>query len=444
MLPYPVFLDSSHFGGLYGRFDILCADPSHVLFEKNHQTHLTLRDGSSEQLNTLPFAALRQLLIEQGFNGIATPDLPFCGGAMGYLSYDLGRAYSPIPDPITDDIQLPHMQMGIYPWAIIVDHQRQTTTLVSQSLSLQQLQYIKDSFCASLPEAGKFQLNSAFQSNLDREAYLSRFQQVIDYIHAGDCYQVNLAQRFSCAYQGAPWLAYLQLRNRTHTPFSAYIESPQGCLLSLSPERFLPVDDGHVETRPIKGTRPRHLHPELDKGLKQDLANSEKDRAENLMIVDLLRNDLGRSCITGSVKVPELFKIESYANVHHLVSAVIGTLANPIDVIDLLQDCFPGGSITGAPKIRAMQIIAELEPHQRSAYCGSIGYIGFNGQMDSNICIRTLVATQEQNSAAKGSTGQLHCWAGGGIVADSAGDAEYQETFDKVNNLIHCLEEQFL
>ncbi len=453
-LPYPVFLDSSHFAGALGRFDILCADPSQLLVQDNDQTRLTQRDGRSERVNELPFTALRQLLLEQGFNGIPTPGLPFCGGAMGYFSYDLGRSYNlghsydlghsnaPLANQTPDDISLPQMQIGIYPWAIVVDHQRQTTTLVSQSLSQQQLQLVRDSFCAS--PARPFRLDSAFQSNLDRRAYLARFQQVIDYIHAGDCYQVNLAQRFSCAYQGDPWNAYLQLRSQTNTPFSAYIESPKGCLLSLSPERFLQVDDCRVETRPIKGTRPRHPQPSEDRRLKLALSNSRKDRAENLMIVDLLRNDLGRNCITGSVKVPELFQIESYANVHHLVSTVTGKLASPIKAIDLLQDCFPGGSITGAPKIRAMQIIAELEPNQRSAYCGAIGYIGFNGQMDSNICIRTLVTTREPSTTPNTPAGQLHCWAGGGIVADSEGDAEYQETFDKVNNLIRCLEERFL
>ncbi|MEH6472935.1 MAG: aminodeoxychorismate synthase component I [Halopseudomonas sp.] len=438
--PYPALLDSSSYPGPFGRFDILCADPSQLLSHDNLQTTLTQRDGSSQILDALPFDALRQLLLDQGFDGQTTPNLPFTGGALGYFSYDLGRCYAPLANLATDDINQPQMQIGIYQWAIIVDHQLQCTTLVSHNLSDQQLQTVKERFSDSA--AAKFSLTSPFQSNLDKDAYLKRFRQVIDYIHAGDCYQVNLAQRFSCTYQGDPWCAYLALRRQTHTPFSAYLESPAGSLLSLSPERFLQVADSQVETRPIKGTRPRHPLPEQDAQLKTELTNSVKDRAENLMIVDLLRNDLGRSCITGSVRVPELFKIESYANVHHLVTAITGELAKPIDVIDLLQGCFPGGSITGAPKTRAMQIIEELEPHRRSAYCGSIGYIGFNGGMDSNICIRTLVATQDKDPSKI--QGQLHCWAGGGIVADSDGDAEYQETFDKVNNLIQCLEGRFL
>ncbi|MEH6648996.1 MAG: aminodeoxychorismate synthase component I [Motiliproteus sp.] len=456
-LPCPAFLDSSDYGGEFGRFDILCADPSHLLISNDCQTRLQLRDGSSQPLTQPPFEALQQLLIEQGFDGYATGDLPFCGGALGYFGYDLGRCYAPLANQAQDDINLPQMKMGIYHWAIIVDHQRQKTTLASHSLNIQQLQVIADQACAGLRINGNphafFELTNRFHSNLSPVQYRHRFEQVIDYIHSGDCYQINLAQRFSSRYRGDPWAAYQQLRNQTRTPFSAYLESDSGCLLSLSPERFLQVCDSRVETRPIKGTRPRHQNIEQDQLLKQQLRNSPKDRAENLMIVDLLRNDLGRTCRTGSVKVPELFKIESYANVHHLVTSITGQLSQPIDAIRLLRDSFPGGSITGAPKVRAMQIIEELEPHRRSAYCGSIGYIGFNGRMDSNICIRTLVATKEavdgNSSDADTATstpnqGELHCWAGGGIVADSDCESEYQETFDKVNNLLECLEREFL
>ncbi len=444
-LPNPVLLDSSGYGGEFGRYDILCADPSHQLSSRDGQTQLQLRDGSNQQLSKPPFEALQQLLIEQGFDGHPT-ELPFCGGALGYFGYDLGRCYSPLTNQTQDDIELPEMLVGIYHWAIVVDHQRQQTILTSHSLSTIQLQAVADRIDtrASIKTTNStsdapFILDSPFQSNLSPSQYRDRFEQVIDYINAGDCYQINLAQRFSSRYQGDPWLAYRQLRHQTGTPFSAYLEFDAGCLLSLSPERFLQVCDSRVETRPIKGTRPRHSDPDQDQQLKQQLQNSAKDRAENLMIVDLLRNDLGRNCRTGSVKVPELFKIESYANVHHMVTSITGQLTRPIDAIKLLRDSFPGGSITGAPKIRAMQIIEELEPHRRSAYCGSIGYIGFNGQMDSNICIRTLVADRLDHQG-----GNLHCWAGGGIVADSDCESEYQETFDKVNNLLECLEREFM
>lgn len=275
-----------------------------------------------------------------------------------------------------------------------------------------------------------FRLGSDFVSNLPRADYMSAFARVQEYILAGDCYQINLTQRFSADCEGDPFHAYRALRRLATTPFSAYLESEDGAILSLSPERFLRVSSsGEVETRPIKGTRPRGRDAAEDRALAAALADSNKDRAENLMIVDLLRNDLGKVCRAGSVKVPELFAIESYPNVHHLVSAVTGQLADGFTSLDLLRHCFPGGSITGAPKIRAMEIIDELEPQRRSIYCGSIGYISADGGMDTSICIRTLLA---QN-------GSIHCWAGGGIVTDSDGADEYQESFDKVNNLLDGL-----
>lgn len=445
-LPYPALLDSSGYGGVFGRYDILCAQPTHLLKAADGKTHLmrVSQNGKLIQQPTAadPFDALKQLLIEQGFDGQATAELPFCGGALGFFGYDLGRYVESIPTQACADIKLPDMQIGLYPWAIVTDHQRQTCHLVSHQLPRDKLEQVAK--CLDQPanpvESG-FQLSHSFRSNLSADDYRQRFEQIQQYIHSGDCYQVNLAQRFSSTYRGDCWQAYKTLRHATGTPFSAYLEFTNGAILSLSPERFLQVDDGLVETRPIKGTRPRHHDPLIDRQYKQELADSPKDRAENLMIVDLLRNDLGRSCKTGSVRVPELFKIESYANVHHLVTAITAELNQPIDVIELLRGSFPGGSITGAPKIRAMEIIEELEPHRRSAYCGSIGYIGFNGQADSSICIRTLVA----DSAPSGNgRGKLHCWAGGGIVADSDCESEYQETFDKVNNLLKGLEKRYL
>ena len=433
-MPGAALLDSSGYGGSFGRYDILCARPSYRLYSRNGQTWMQQPSAAAQLLQRSPFEALEQLLQQAGFNGDIDSDLPFCGGALGYFGYDLGRQYAPIDPSSIEDIGLADMDIGIYPWAIVVDHLQQQTQLVSMQLDTTQLQQLADELSVTSSEIG-FYLDGRFQSNLAPVDYQQRFNRVIDYIHAGDCYQVNLAQRFSCDFRGDPWQAYKQLRSDTGTPFSAYLESEQGAILSLSPERFLQVNAKQVETRPIKGTRPRHHDPLIDLHFKQQLAESTKDRAENLMIVDLLRNDLGRSCITGSVKVPELFKIESYANVHHLVSSITGRLTQPIDAITLLRNCFPGGSITGAPKIRAMQIIEELEPHRRSVYCGSIGYISFNGRMDSNICIRTLVADR--------SSQQIHCWAGGGIVADSNAEAEYQETFDKVQNLLSSLEQHF-
>ncbi len=247
-----------------------------------------------------------------------------------------------------------------------------------------------------------------------------------EYLAAGDCYQINLTQRFSAPYQGDEWQAYCLLATANKAPFSAFIRLPESALLSLSPERFLLLDGRHIETKPIKGTRPRHPDPTTDRQVARELAQADKDRSENLMIVDLLRNDIGRVSRPGSVSVPHLFAVESFPAVHHLVSTIHGELDARWQGVDLLRACFPGGSITGAPKIRAMEIIEELEPQRRNAYCGSIGYLSQHGRMDTSICIRTLIAE----------AGRLHCWAGGGIIADSDADSEYQETYDKVARIL--------
>src|SRR5690606_14358319 len=222
-----------------------------------------------------------------------------------------------------------------------------------------------------------------------------------------------------------------RLRIINPAPFSAYLNTPYAQILSASPERFLRVVGGRVETRPIKGTRPRAGHARLDAEIIEALAASEKDRAENLMIVDLLRNDLSKCCAPGTVRVPRLFEVESFATVHHLVSTVTGELRADRDALDLLRGCFPGGSITGAPKLRAMQIIEELEPHRRGVYCGAIGYLGFDGGMDLNIAIRTMVYSR----------GVIRFWAGGGIVADSRLEDEYQETYDKAAAMLRLLQQ---
>jgi len=267
---------------------------------------------------------------------------------------------------------------------------------------------------------------------MTRSEYGRTFARVKSYLLEGDCYQVNLAQCFSAPVSGDPFAGYQALRWLNPAPFSAYLKTPFARILSSSPERFLAVREGRVETRPIKGTRPRGRTPEADAALQQELAESAKDRAENLMIVDLLRNDLGRVCTPGSVQVPELFAVESYATVHHLVSTVTGRLAPGRDAASLLRACFPGGSITGAPKIRAMEIIEELEPRRRGVYSGAIGYLGFDGAMDTNIAIRTLIH----------GANQIRFWAGGGIVHDSRVEEEYRETLDKAAALLWLLEHE--
>lgn len=265
---------------------------------------------------------------------------------------------------------------------------------------------------------------------MTRAQYGEKFRQVQRYLHSGDCYQVNLAQRFQAHYQGDEWLAFVRLNHANRAPFSAFLRFEEGAILSLSPERFIQLENQHIQTRPIKGTLPRLDSPDADRLQAQTLANSPKDRAENLMIVDLMRNDIGRVAVPGSVNVPELFVVEPFPAVHHLVSTITAHLPETLHAADLLRAAFPGGSITGAPKVRAMEIIDELEPQRRNAWCGSIGYLSFCGNMDTSITIRTLTAVD----------GQIYCSAGGGIVADSQEDAEYQETFDKVNRILHQLE----
>jgi para-aminobenzoate synthetase component 1 len=278
-------------------------------------------------------------------------------------------------------------------------------------------------------EQTPFRVNGKIISNLTRDAYGHAFNAVHKYLHEGDCYQINLAQRYSAQASGDAFAAYLELHRLSAAPYSAFLDWPQLQILCSSPECFLRIQQGRVETKPIKGTRARSDDAAEDSRLAEELRHHSKDRAENLMIVDLLRNDLGKCCEPGTVKAPKLFEVESFANVHHLVSTVEGKLRSGHDALDVLRDCFPGGSITGAPKQRAMEIIEQLEPHRRGAYCGTIGYVGHDGNMDSNVAIRTLVYANQE----------IRCWAGGGIVADSKCEAEYQETLDKATAMLELL-----
>jgi para-aminobenzoate synthetase component 1 len=270
---------------------------------------------------------------------------------------------------------------------------------------------------------------AGLSSNFDRESYLAAARRAIEYVHAGDCFQVNLAQRLLYPAQTTALDLYLRLRERNPATFAGYFDLGDFQLASASPERFLRMEDGEIETRPIKGTRPRGDTPAADRARVEELLHSEKDRAENVMIVDLLRNDLGRVCRYGSVKVEAVCRLESYPFVHHLVSEVRGRLRPGLGPVDLLRAAFPGGSVTGAPKIRAMEIIAELEPTARGPYCGSLGYLGFDGTMDTNILIRTFTVGR----------GWVQFPVGGGIVADSIPEREYEETWHKAEGLIRSL-----
>ncbi|WP_219703820.1 aminodeoxychorismate synthase component I [Marinomonas lutimaris] len=449
-LPYPALLDSNHEHFPDTNFDILVANPlARIHPTKNSQPITWYSTPLYELSNTdNPMTLLNELMsliCQEPWAKSAPKDLPFVGGLLGYYGYESGHFVEQLPDTVEHDIQLETLSIGLYGWAVVTCHKKKNTQLIISPWCLSEdVADLINRFTSAcddvlvkhdLNEARPFTLKVPFTSNMTEEAYAQKFAAVQDYIQSGDCYQVNLAQRFSTRYQGDTFTAYHALRDVCPTPFSAYMEfSPEQSLLSHSPERFLLCDQGRVESKPIKGTVARGKTPEEDKANADWLLASEKDRAENLMIVDLLRNDLGRTCLTGSIKVPKLFALESYANVHHLVSTVEGRIDQADQAIRVFHQSFPGGSITGAPKIRSMEIIDELEPHERSAYCGSIAYFSANGQMDSSITIRTLVADH----------GNLHCWAGGGLVADSKCQEEYQETFTKVGKLTHTLEQDFL
>jgi para-aminobenzoate synthetase component 1 len=428
--PWAVYLDSGYPGGSHGRYDILAADPFITLTTRAEDTEIW-EGGSLRVAQDDPFGLLQEVLARFPQDSDA---FPFSGGAIGYFAYDLARRLEQIPSLASDAECVPEMAVGIYDWAVVVDHQERRAWLLGhghdpstqQNWAALQTLFTGPDAAAS----GAFKVTGPVLSNMDRAAYDRAFYRVQEYIFAGDCYQVNLAQRFAAPAQGDPWVAYQQLRRISPAPFAAYLNTPGAQILSASPERFLQVRQGQVETKPIKGTRPRATDPAQDRRNAEALLASAKDRAENVMIVDLLRNDIGKNCLTGSVQVARLFELESFANVHHLVSTVSGTLAPGHDAIDLLRGCFPGGSITGAPKLRAMEIIEELEPHRRGVYCGAIGYIGFDGSMDTSIAIRTAVYA----------AGSIRFWAGGGLVADSEADKEYRETLDKASNMLELMQ----
>ena len=409
-LPAAIWLDSA---GL-ARYDILCAAPHHMLDSDATESFAPVRTALGK-----PLAAMA--------------DIPFAGGALGYWSYDLVRQNFGLAPRGHDNSPL--MSVAIYDWALLIDHQLKRCRLVSHLRYAETsalLLEIEQRLRGEAPELrNNFVVQGEVTSNFSAASYRAAFAQVQSYLHAGDCYQINLAQRLSAPASGDAYVAYLALRDLSPAPFSAFMDLPNLQILCASPERFLSVRNGWVETKPIKGTRPRHVDKTQDAVLADELLHHPKDRAENLMIVDLLRNDLGKHCLPGSVSVPKLFALESYANVHHLVSTVQGKLADGHDALDVLRDSFPGGSITGAPKQRAMQIIDELEPNARGVYCGVIGYIGFDGNMDSNIVIRTLVYHD----------GMIQAHVGGGIVADSHCAAEYQETWDKAAALLKIMQQ---
>ncbi len=427
--PWAAYLDSGHPHAHQGRFDILTSDPRITLTSRGKLTEI--RDQGGTRLSRAdPFALVGEALgpRHQG----DTPDLPFCGGALGYWGYDLSRRIERLPSLAQDAEGLPEMAIGIYDWALVVDHREKRSRLLGRFDDEGVWENLCGCFASPRPANAErvYQVTGEVRANMTRPEYTSALRRIKRYIRDGDCYQVNFAQRFAVPARGDPLQLYKGLRRFNPAPFGAFLNTPYGQILSSSPERFLRVRGDRVETRPIKGTLARTTDPVQDQARISALHESAKDRAENLMIVDLLRNDIGKTCAFGSIRVTDLFAVESFARVHHLVSTIRGRLAPGENALTLLRGCFPGGSVTGAPKLRAMQIIEELEPQRRGVYCGAIGYIGFDGSMDTNIAIRTLVHSRDLT----------RFWAGGGIVADSNVQSEYQETLDKAAAILDLLQ----
>lgn len=421
-LPWPVWLDGGYPRSGAGRYDVLTADPHITLQVADGE--IRRRTGTQDPV-VLPGDPLDQLRCALG-EPVETPGgLPFGGGAIGFIGYDLARALGALPSrPGLPG--WPEMAIGIYDWCLLIDHASQRSYFIAQGRDPRPQPgwpFALRRLLAAVPAAAEMPevQGELTEAGMTFAAYDACFNRVHRYIEAGDCYQVNLAQRFSVRTDDDPWAIYQRMRADNPAPYGALLEYPFGQVLSSSPERFLRLVGTQAETRPIKGTRPRGGNAEADMALCAGLVNSPKDRAENLMIVDLVRNDLGKVCVPGSIEVPGLFEIESFATVHHLVSTVTGTLAPGRDAVDLLRASFPGGSITGAPKRRAMEVIDELEPVRREVYCGNLIRLGFDGNLDSSIAIRTALMQQDR----------LYYWAGGGIVADSDCVAEYQECLDK-------------
>jgi para-aminobenzoate synthetase component 1 len=438
-LPLPLLLESALPVERIGRYSYLTADPWLVLRRK----------GGSED----PLALLQELLSRYALPAHAGLP-PFQGGAAGYLAYDLCHFLERLPAPRFDDLGLPDLCLGLYDWTLAWDHAEGRSWLFSTGLPAEgserrtRAEARADSVLRRLAgppvERGRPRPRAAaagpptwpvpalpgVSSTFSREGFLRGVARTREYVLAGDIFQANLSQRLESALADHPFDLYLRLRAANPAPFAAYFDFGEAAAVSASPERFLLLAGELVETRPIKGTSPRGVNPRHDSALGAALFESEKDQAENVMIVDLLRNDLSKVCRDGTVDVPELCRIERYATVHHLVSTVVGRLRPGLGPVELLRAAWPGGSISGAPKVRAMEIIAELEPTRRGLYTGSLGYISFSGAMDTSIAIRTFVVKP----------GRAWFQAGGGIVADSEPEREYEETLQKARGLVAALE----
>lgn len=457
--PWTLWLDTAgpEPGGAGSGRSYFACDPFRVLRGRGGRSEW-LVPGGREEGAADPLAELAGAL--ERWRIAAPPGTPpFAGGAAGFLGYELAGDLERVPGAALRDLPLPDVEVGLYD--VVVSWDRHTGSCWITSSGLPHAG--EEGRVRAAARAARFESwlaggsppdehrlgepaldlpiterpqtrpvpGTGVRSTFTPAAYRKAVRRAIELIRAGDIYQVNLSQRFEAPAPADPAALYRRLRRASPAPYGAYFRASECVVLSSSPERFLRVTrDGTVETRPIKGTRPRHEDPTHDARLAAELARSVKDRSENLMIVDLLRNDLSRVCQPGSVKATELFRVESYATVHHLVSTVTGRLREGRRRTDLLRAAFPSGSVTGAPRIRAMEIIAELEPVTRGPYCGAIGYLGFGGDMDTSVSIRIAVVGR----------GRVVFHAGGAVVADSDPAAEYAETLDKARALIAAIE----
>jgi para-aminobenzoate synthetase component 1 len=369
------------------------------------------------------------LALERRLDGHDAQSTGFDGGLLGFLSYELGRRLQGFPSAGGTQ---PLAVVRHFPWAVRQDRRSGRAWLVGERQTAPDIEELRALLRRPAAEPpGAPRLRSPFAGCWDFPAYRERFDAAMRYIHAGDCYQVNLGQPYRAPYEGDLAAGLAPLQRLARAPYGACFPlCGNASLLCLSPEQFLSVENGLIQTRPIKGTRPRHGDPVQDQRLAMELERSEKERAENLMIVDLLRNDIGRFSLPGSVRAEELFTVESFATVHHLVSRVSGRLRPGTSALSLLLGCLPGGSITGAPKRRAMEVIDELESAPRESWCGSLFSLSRGGRLESNILIRTLHGDGET----------LTCWAGGGLVADSIAEAEFEELEHKVGAFLRLLQ----
>lgn len=448
--PHVVYFDSALVSP-QGRFSYVSAAP--LVWLTSHRGRVRRSDDAVTQAD--PFAALRDLLGPVRFERVAGLP-PFQGGVAGLLGYELAHHLETLPAAAIDDFAVPELAVGLYDWVFAFDHAARKGWLIvtglpetepaARAIRIEKRREQVRRWLEREPPAQSWSKKDPIRlaapqhpvpgrerltSNFDRAGYLHMLRRGIEYIHAGDCFQVNLSQRLTQPLAVSPIEIYERLRTRNAAPFAGYLDLGEFVLASASPERFLQLADGEVETRPIKGTRPRGLYPMEDMARGDDLQESLKDRAENVMIVDLLRNDLGRVCEFGSIRVSAVCQLETFRFVHHLVSEIRGRLRPGLDAVDLLRATFPGGSVTGAPKIRAMEIIAELERVSRGAYCGCLGYLGLDGGMDLNLLIRTMTLGK----------GWAQFSVGGGIVADSVPEREYEETWHKAAGILRALDE---